>query len=126
MSLLPRCDALNFPPPDALLCSACSGAKKVPSPGAPLCTAQRGANNNHTQLCIKQDQTNFTNSQINVPFIITTQEYNKYIELFRTNTTSLRINIQQYNIVLKQYNIVFKQYNKYATVVVHVNFTILS
>jgi hypothetical protein len=63
-------------------------------------------NNNHTQLCInKIKQT----SQINVPFIITTQtvhtKYNKFMD--------------------QQYNIVFKQYNKYATIVVHANSTIL-
>jgi hypothetical protein len=32
-------------------------------------------------------------SQINAPFIITTQEFNKYIKWFTTNTISLWINI---------------------------------
>jgi hypothetical protein len=55
--------------------------------------------------------TNTTNCSQQIHQIV----HNKYIKLFTTNATSLRINIQQYNIVVKQY----------ATIVVHSNSTIL-
>jgi hypothetical protein len=101
---------LKFVPPDALFCIACWGSKKAPPPGAPLCSAQRGANNKHTEVCIKEDQTSIINSQIKCTIQIQQiihNKYNKYIKLFTPNTTSLRINIQHSLETI--HHIVFKQ-----------------